>query len=656
MRDPQLKLPVTWLLMPGLVLALLEVGAATGVADVDGGIAGRDGKRVVQEPAGERAAADASGVAQQPEAEAGETEGKTEGDEQAEAGDQEATEDVPPSTAETYDMEPTKTEAEFPLSPADNSSPRDTISSFIRACNRVYDFIQEMGPGREPEEKQQVLADVDRIMRCMDLSETAEYLRDSVGRESAVCLKEVLDRVDLPPEWEIPGDDDVQESTKSGGEPLMHWRVPQTDIVLTRITEGPRKGEYLFSADTIKRASRFYQRAAHLPYREDDPPVSKGFYNWFLSEPGSAWLSRTVHALPDWMRNRVGGQAIWQWVGLVIVTLLGITVMLTAYRLGRWKTGGMRGSGVVRYCITLLFPVAAVAVPIYVEKFVAEQLVISGAALAVVKFATGIGFLIAIVVVIMSAGNRISEVIISSPKIHPQGLDAQLVRIVSRVVCLVTGVIVFLEGGKYLGIPLSTLLAGAGVGGIAVALSAQDALKNVFGSIMIILDKPYRIGERIAVKDYDGVVEEIGLRSTKIRLLTGHLASIPNEEMARSDIENIGRRPHIRRVADIKIPLDTSPEKAQQAVHIVSNIIEDHEGKDENFPPRVFLSDFDRDALNIRLIYWYHPADYWDFMRASEEINLQIMNELTAAGISFALPASTIQITQEDDPPGEEQS
>ena len=130
-------------------------------------------------------------------------------------------------------------------------------------------------------------------------------------------------------------------------------------------------------------------------------------------------------------------------------------------------------------------------------------------------------------------------------------------RIVSRLLSISLAVLVFIEGGQYLGIPVTTLLASAGVGGLAVALAAQDTLRNLFGTIMLMADKPFRVGERIVVDDYDGIVEEIGLRSTRIRLLTGHLVTIPNDTLARTDIENVGRRPYIRRVADMRIPLDT---------------------------------------------------------------------------------------------------
>ena len=207
----------------------------------------------------------------------------------------------------------------------------------------------------------------------------------------------------------------------------------------------------------------------------------------------------------------------------------------------------------------------------------------------------------------------------------------------------------FLEGGRQFGIPLTTLLASAGVGGLALALAAQDTLKNVFGSIMITLDKPYKVGERIVTKGYDGVVEEIGLRSTKIRLLTGHQASIPNEEMARSDIENIGRRPYIRRTATIQMPSYTPVAKVNRALQIVRDALDNHEGMEEEFPPRVSLRDINDASIGIFLIYWYHPPNYWDYLAMSERLNLQVMKQFEAEQIPFAKTALTIQMAE----PGE---
>jgi len=153
------------------------------------------------------------------------------------------------------------------------------------------------------------------------------------------------------------------------------------------------------------------------------------------------------------------------------------------------------------------------------------------------------------------------------------------------------------------------------------------------------------------VKGHDGVVEEIGLRSTKIRLLTGHQTTIPNDEMARIDIENIGRRPHIRRLANISLSYDTPQEKVEKAVRIISDILNNHEGMDPELPPRVHFNDFNPDSFNIIMLYWYHPAVYWDFLAFNERVNSQIMKEFKKEGIKFAHPTTTTYLAQDSDRP-----
>jgi MscS family membrane protein len=168
---------------------------------------------------------------------------------------------------------------------------------------------------------------------------------------------------------------------------------------------------------------------------------------------------------------------------------------------------------------------------------------------------------------------------------------------------------------------------------------------------MVLLDKPYQVGQRILVKGHDGVVEEIGLRSTKMRLLTGHQTTIPNDEMARLDIENIGRRPHIRRLTNITITYDTPLEKVEKAVRIINDILDNHEGMDPEFPPQVYFNDFNPDSLNIIMLYWYHPPAYWDFLAFNQRVNTQIMQEFEKEGIQFAFPTTTTYLKQDNSQP-----
>jgi len=221
-----------------------------------------------------------------------------------------------------------------------------------------------------------------------------------------------------------------------------------------------------------------------------------------------------------------------------------------------------------------------------------------------------------------------------------------LIRVITHVLVVVFGGVYILQA--LTGKPLNALLAGLGIGGLAVALAAQDTLKNFFGSIMIMLDQPFLVGDRVVVDGVDGPVEDIGFRSTRIRTLTGHLVAVPNEKMASINIENIGRRPSIRRLTNITITYDTPPEKVERALAIIREVLENHEGMDPEFPPRVFFDEFNDASLNIMMIYWFFPPNYWDFLAFSERVNLRIMRAFEAEGIEFAFPTTTTYLAQDD--------
>ena len=161
--------------------------------------------------------------------------------------------------------------------------------------------------------------------------------------------------------------------------------------------------------------------------------------------------------------------------------------------------------------------------------------------------------------------------------------------------------------------PITSVLAGLGVGGLALALAAQDTIKNFFGSLMLFVDKPFEMGDRIVVGDTDGPVEEVGLRSTRIRTLEGHLVTIPNGKLAHEKIRNISKRPYLKRVANITVTSDTPPEKVERAVEILKDILENHEGMTPDRPPRVVFNEFLDAALNILVIYWYTPPQLLGF-------------------------------------------
>jgi len=193
--------------------------------------------------------------------------------------------------------------------------------------------------------------------------------------------------------------------------------------------------------------------------------------------------------------------------------------------------------------------------------------------------------------------------------------------------------------------PITSILAGLGVGGLAVALAAQDTIKNFFGSLVIFADHPFQLGDRIKVDGYDGTVEEVGMRSTRVRTLSGHLVTIPNGELANKPIENISRRPYIKRVANMGVTYDTPPEKVERAMQIIREILDSQNDKmHPDFPSRVHFNNFNDCSLNIQVMYWFAPPEYWEFLDFDNEFNLELLKRFNEEDIEFAFPTQTLYV------------
>lgn len=216
---------------------------------------------------------------------------------------------------------------------------------------------------------------------------------------------------------------------------------------------------------------------------------------------------------------------------------------------------------------------------------------------------------------------------------------------------------VLLIGQNILGLNITTLLAGAGVAGLAIAFAAQDTIANFFGSLMIILDRPFSVGERISVDNQSGTVEHVGLRSTRIRTLDGHVITIPNKNVANSAVENITRRPNIKLAVDLGLVYDTPADKMELALKILHEIFDAHEGLNGEMPARIHFDAFNDWSLNIKVIVWYHgekladggfdTPDYWKFRDWLQASNLEILRRFNAEGLEFAFPTSTTYLAND---------
>jgi MscS family membrane protein len=161
-----------------------------------------------------------------------------------------------------------------PLQPSDTSSYQATLSSFLNACNELYELAETEQSSEDFTAK--ILPAAERIKDCLDLSELPIELRDTVGVESGVYLKEVLDRI------ELPEDDQIPEKSAADASVVSKWRIPRTRITIAHFEDDPGEGTFLFNAETVREAAKLFSAAKQLPYRDGGRKVSPGFHKRFV--------------------------------------------------------------------------------------------------------------------------------------------------------------------------------------------------------------------------------------------------------------------------------------------------------------------------------------------------------------------------------------
>ncbi len=220
-------------------------------------------------------------------------------------------------------------------------------------------------------------------------------------------------------------------------------------------------------------------------------------------------------------------------------------------------------------------------------------------------------------------------------------LDDQIFPIVRRTAGITIwglGLIVALEN---LGYKIGPLLAGLGIGGIALAMAAKDTVSNIFGGVTILVDKPFKIKDRIKINGYDGNVEEIGLRSTRIRTLAGTLVTIPNSKFTESPIENVTLEPSRKITLNLGVTYDTKPEKIEEAIKILKEIAEENS---EFIKEKYLLSFNEFKDFSLGIFFIYYIKKSANILDTQTKINLEILKRFKHAKISMAFPTQTIEI------------
>jgi small-conductance mechanosensitive channel len=189
------------------------------------------------------------------------------------------------------------------------------------------------------------------------------------------------------------------------------------------------------------------------------------------------------------------------------------------------------------------------------------------------------------------------------------------------------------------GVEVSTLIAGLGVGGIAIGLAVQNILGDLLSSLSIVLDRPFVIGDFITVGDFSGTVEHIGIKSTRLRSLTGEQVVFSNSDLLGSRIRNYQRMNRRRVVFSFGVTYQTSHEMLVKIPNIVREIVDPKENVTFD---RAHFKSYGDSALNFEVVYWIESSDYNMYMDIQQDINLCVFYEFAKNDIGFAYPTQTV--------------
>lgn len=549
-----------------------------------------------------------------------------------------------------------------PLSPLDTSGPRATLQGFIETVDDIYagmtEILEEYAKSGQlyltSEQRQRqtgLLRSAPKAIRALDTSGISPVLKDTLSVERMLQLKEILDRIELPALADVPDAEAMARLTSK------RWRLPGTEIDFVLVQDGPRAGEYLVSAETMDRLPEFYQKVENLSYRPGPAKqlnvafaaLSSGntdtIYEAFLSSPiGLAGFlpPRWLLSLPHWAMVPLAGVTAWQWLGLSAGLLIGALVIFGCHRVTRRLVGrGEDGQGLNWRALPV--PLAINLVAAFLVPLLCALFRIGGVTRVIIAYAETTAFSLSAAWLSIIGLVILGDVVVTSEHLKRSSLDSQLIRLGARLIGALGAVVFLILGADELGFPAYSVLAGLGVGGLAVALAARDSIANLLGSLLILLEKPFRIGHSIRVGGSEGTVEQVGFRSTRIRSADNSLISIPNNAVVNATVENLSLRGMRRQRFFLQITYDTPREKVQELVEGVRRLILEHPLTNKtNF--QVCFNNFSESSLDILVIFHLDIQDYSVELREREAILLQIMDLVNEMGVGFAFPTRTLQI------------
>jgi MscS family membrane protein len=401
----------------------------------------------------------------------------------------------------------------------------------------------------------------------------------------------------------------------------------------------------LFSKDTVAEIPDFYELAKGIPYKAG---ALVGVYEGILASPGQWVPQRFPDLLPGWATLVVGGQGVWQWIALAVLAIVSLVLFRVLIRLGlNWDAARADDHPWLRFGVPIALLVVLV-LSVFIQTTAENVIGLLQLPLDLVSYAALAVQLICGSWFVVSVSGRLADAIgrAGAKPDAKRHFDTALMRVLFRLVSLTVMAMLAIIAAEAVGIPIAPLVAGLGVGGLAIALAIRPTLENIIGGLTLFADRPVRVGDFCRYGDNIGTVEEIGLRSTRIRTLENSLVSVPNSEFSQMHLDNFAVR-HMRLMKVVlQLRYETTPEQMRYVLAKLRELLLAHPMVTPE-PARVRFVGYGTYSKDVEVFAYLRCQSQDVFLAIQEDVLLRMEDIIVEAGTGFAFPSQTNYVARD---------
>ncbi len=507
------------------------------------------------------------------------------------------------------------------------NTPRDTLEAFISLRHTLEVSLKAYKDDKSSENFQALRLAGQQMRSLLDLPSNASVTSSSTGAETITAMLDIFARIGTPDLADAPG----REELRASGARV--YSVPKTPFRIVQIAEGERSGEWLFESRTVNDAKAFYKSVRNIPA---DPSIAVPDWRIVLNHiTGPMIPDVLVSSIPRPLKQPIWGTPIWKAATAIVLSILVLALISLWLRALPRPKEDETGSGTL--FLRVLGPIGVGLIIWAAYQFMRGQLNLTGGIVILISVVLSLMFWIAMSWAFWLLVIAFTERVMEKTNLAEGTIDGNMFQLCSRVFAVVGVVIILAYGVQTIGVPVLSLLAGLGIGGVAIALAARPTLENLIGGIILFLDKPIRVMEYCSFGDKAGTVVKIGARSVQIIALDRTTITIPNSRFADMEIINWSRCDRLFIKQTIGLRYETTNEQLEYITAKIREMYHAHPLVDGNYS-RALFTGYSESALNIMITAYVNTNDWNAYFAARQDVYLRIKKIIEDAGTYYAVP------------------